>query len=224
MKKMIAELRNRLALILPRKPVVFPTEPPLLFFISSVMSNDMADARANLVNQIRKIPFFTPWAFEFTPASTEELDQGYLRKVREADFVIWLVAGRTTDPVVSEIREAIASQRRLIVFRLPADSIDQTTNQLLSEVRSITKWVDVKDIASLSSIFELTINEEFIRALRHKPTRGRMSILDELHRESISRCLIRWRGLGVPNEIAYDLASDNSIGEPVDLDFDVHAA
>ena len=46
----------------------------------------------------------------------EPVDDGYLRHVRDADFVIWLAGPEVTVPVVNEIREALSSRRRLIII------------------------------------------------------------------------------------------------------------
>src|SRR2546426_1251701 len=102
-----------------------PGEAPLLVFVSSVMTSGLQRAREEAVSAIRSAPgLLVPWAFEFTPASSEPRDESYLRKVREADFVVWLVREETSRPVQTEIRQALASSRRLIVIKLPATSRD----------------------------------------------------------------------------------------------------
>jgi len=113
---------------------VLSGEQPLLVFISSVMRLELASARELAVETFGRAPFLSPWAFEFTPASSEPVDQGYLRKVREADFVVWLVGRDVTQPVQNEIREALRADRRLLVFLLPTDSRDSGTDALLQEV------------------------------------------------------------------------------------------
>ena len=70
---------------------VYRSENDLLVFISSRMNHEMGPARIIAVDAIKRVECVRPWAFEFTPASSESADDAYLRKVREADFVVWLV-------------------------------------------------------------------------------------------------------------------------------------
>ena len=69
-------------------------ESNLLVFISSVMTDDLKCARETAVTTLRALHFVHPWAFELTPASSETPSDAYLRKVEEADFVIWLIGTR----------------------------------------------------------------------------------------------------------------------------------
>ena len=72
------------------------------------MDQDLEDlqwARDEVVNIVGDTPFLAPWLFEYTPASSEALSDGYLRKVRDADFLVWLVGENTTTPVQREIRD-----------------------------------------------------------------------------------------------------------------------
>ena len=73
-------------------------ESDLLVFISSVMTEEMKSVRRKAVQTLHDLPFSRPWAFEYTPANSEDVTDAYLRKVEEADFVIWLVGVDTTQP------------------------------------------------------------------------------------------------------------------------------
>ena len=75
----------------------------LLVFINNVMTDDLKSAREEVVRTFMNFPFARPWAFEFTPAGSESATDAYLRTVGDADFVVWLVASTTTQPVVNEI-------------------------------------------------------------------------------------------------------------------------
>jgi len=66
---------------------LLPGERPLMAFISSVMSSDLEWARTTAVSALAGNPSLMPWAFEFTPASSDAADATYLSKVREADIV-----------------------------------------------------------------------------------------------------------------------------------------
>lgn len=196
---------------------VLPGEQPLLVFISSVMRPELAAAREMARETFGRAPFLNPWAFEFTPASSEPVDQGYLRKVREADFVVWLVGREVTQPVQNEIREALGADRRLLVFLLPTDPRDPGTDALLKEVGTRAKWVEVKDDVGLEYHLQLALTDEIIRAVRAKPTLSRLGRLEELGRASRARCIAGWQALGVPRLEAARLADDPTVGAPAPL-------
>ncbi|MEW6048670.1 MAG: DUF4062 domain-containing protein, partial [Bacillota bacterium] len=107
-------------------PPMRPGERPLLVFISSVIP-ELTRERAEVVEVLDRYELFLPWAFEFTPGSSEPVDCSYLSKVREADIVIWLAGVDTTEPVRNEIREALASNKRLWAIKLPAKERTQAT-------------------------------------------------------------------------------------------------
>jgi hypothetical protein len=196
------------------RPPIRPGEQPLLVFVSSVMCPELEWAREETEHTIGHAPFLVPWVFEFTPASSEPVDEGYLRKVREADFVIWLVGEEITEPVQKEIREALASDRRLLVVKLPADQRSEATEALLREVGLRAKWVDVAEVGSLRRALELTLGDEIVRAVRSKPGLGRLTRLEELGRASRARCIMRWQAAGVPWAEAVKLADDPFVGAP----------
>ena len=189
------------------------SESDILVFISSVMTEELQWARNAAKDVIESLDFGKSWAFEFTPASSEDLEEAYLRKVSESDFVVWLVGNNTTDPVVNEINQCLASNRRLLVFRLPSKDIDETTISLLEEVGSVTKWQEVESIDELRDCIRLTFADEVIRALRDSTPRLRNKRLTELNSWSVSRCKATWQSLGVPEEIADELSRDIDVGK-----------
>ena len=200
------------------------SETDILVFISSVMNDDLEYARRIAKDAIDSLDFGRPWGFEFTPASSEDLEEAYLRKVSESDFVVWLVGNKTTDPVVNEINQCLASNRRLLVFRLPSKDRDGSTTSLLDEVGSVTKWQDVESIDELRGYIRSTLADEVIRALRDSTPRLRNKRLTELNSWSVSRCKATWQSLGVPEEIADQLSRDNDVGEILEFpDYGPHS-
>jgi hypothetical protein len=195
-------------------PPVRPGERPLLAFVSSVVDEKLEWARMETVRTLDRVPFLAPWAFEFTPASSEPLDESYLRKVGEADIVIWLVERETTKPVQDEIREALANDRPLWVMKLPADRRDAETEALMTEVGPRAKWMDTGAVGGLRQALELTLDDEIVRALRCRPGLGRLARLEEIGRASRGRCAMRWQAAGVPRIEAFELADDPSVGAP----------
>ena len=200
------------------------SETDILVFISSVMNDDLEYARRIAKDTIASLDFGRPWAFEFTPASSEDVDQAYLRKVSEADFVIWLVGNETTDPVTNEINQCLASEGRLLVFRLPTTKRDDRTASLLDQVGSVTKWQTLESVDELRDHIKLTFADEVVRALRDPIPRLRNKRLAELYSLSVSWCKATWQSLGVPEEIADELSRDIDVGATVDLpDHGVHS-
>ncbi len=194
------------------RPPIKPGEPPLIAFVSSVMCPELDEVRQETVHTLNRVPWLTSWAFEYTPASSEPVDEGYLRKVREADVVIWLVGEKTTKPVQKEIREALASNRRLWVMKLPAEQQDEVTKTLLQEVKPQAKWIDTTAAGGLRQALDLTLGDEIVWAMRGKRGLGRLARLEEIGRASRARCIMRWQAAGVPWAEASNLADNLSVG------------
>lgn len=212
--KILTRIQERFRRLGNRESKLISGEQPLVVFISSVMNNELSWARNQATERILGLSGFIPWAFEYTPASSEDAKDGYLRKVRESDLVIWLVGASTTKPVASEIREALSANRRLLVFLLPTENRDETTEALKEEVGTRAKWTTVNTQSEFSDVLEKTISDEIIRALRNKPGMGRLAILNELISTSRARCLARWRATGLPLNEAINLYEDISVGMP----------
>jgi hypothetical protein len=192
-------------------------EPRLVAFISSVMDHELEAARARVESVLSTAPFLLTWAFENTPASSQDVDESYLEKVRRSAFVFWLVGTRTTDPVKREVEEALASNRRLIVLKLPAEKRDATTTALLERVRPVAKYREVGGLDQLAVEVDLAVSDEINRALQDLPGMSRVARLDELGRASRARCIERWEVAGVDTAQALELANDVAIGAAPDL-------
>jgi hypothetical protein len=191
-----------------------PGEAPLCAFISSVQRPELEWARQAAVRAFSAPPLLRPWAFEFTPASSETASDAYLSKVREADLVVWLVGAETTEPVRREIGEAISKRRRLIVVRLPAKHRDDATRTLLSQTDRVSKRVDAADEAELVGALALTVSDEVARAMRGKPPLTALASLDVLERVSIARCREGWIAARLDRDLADDFALNRHVGEP----------
>ena len=197
--------------------VVQRSENDLLVFISSRMNCEMKQPRIIAVEAIGSVEFGRPWAFEHSPASSDSADDSYLRKVREADFVVWLVGSETTQPVIREINEAIAYGRRLLVFKLPSSQRDDNTLNLLEHVGDYSKWQDVSSLEDLSEHILKSMSDEIIRGLRNPASPTRNSKLSQEFRLSLSRCKDVWISLGVEEHIAVQMAEECSLGNVLDI-------
>ena len=192
------------------------SEPDILVFISSVMNEDLNYARKTTKETVDSLDFGCPWAFEFTPASSEPPEDGYLRKVAEADFVIWLVGEETTKPVANEISQCIAAGCRLLVFKLPSKDREEQTSTLLEKVGGLAKWQDVEIITQLSDHIRLAFADEVVRALRDPTPELRNKKLREMRSLSISSCKAAWQALDVPEALAEELSRDPNVGGVLD--------
>ena len=191
------------------------SEADLLAFISSVMDDELKCARKVAERTLCAIPFIQPWTFESTPASSESQPEHYLRKVKESDLVIWLVGSKTTKPVVDEITTSINAGIRLLIFRLPSTARDEKTQSLIEQVRvsGYAKWRDVENVGALADHIERAVHDEVVRVFRDPAPLLRLEKLKEMKRLSVSRCKRMWTTLNVPDETAFALAEDQSVGD-----------
>ena len=86
-----------------------------MVFISSSIS-ELWNERQAVKETLESIPLTKPWVFEYTPASTDNLDESYLSKVRECDIFILLIAENISSPVKHEYRAAFEDDKPMLVF------------------------------------------------------------------------------------------------------------
>jgi hypothetical protein len=194
------------------RPRLHHGERPIKAFISSIMSAEFLAIREETVRTLRPYPWLETWAFEYTPASSEPVEEGYLRHVREADLVIWLVADHSTVPVQREVREALQHSRPLLAFLLARDE-DATTRALVNEIGNRAKWMPVEP-GRLGEALQLAIDDEIVRSLRRRWAGGRLQRLEEITRASRARCIERWVAAGAPRAAAVQFADDPRVGTP----------
>lgn len=204
--------------MVPPRPQPKRSETDVMVFISSVMNDHLIHARKIAKEAIEEISFGRPWAFEQTPASSENPSSAYLRKVQEADFVVWLVRSETTQPVVEEINACIASGRRLLVFKLPAQARDSHTKSLLHTIRAYAKWKDVDSLDALKGHISDAFADELVRALRDPAVPVRAQALRKESDWSFSCCKTAFRALGVGESLAEELSCDSDIGAVLESD------
>jgi len=179
------------------------------------MRGKLNGARRVVVDSLDATPFLSAWAFELTPPSSAATDDTYLRHVREADFVIWIAGAEVSGPVTNEVREALVSDRRLIIVRYGSAPRGAACQALLEEVGLAAKYADARDDDELALAVELAMGDEIVRALRGEPGLGRLARIEELGRASHARCVVRWRAAGLPRALAAELASRPDVGAPL---------
>ena len=181
------------------------------------MTDELKWAREEAVRTFESFPYAQPWAFEFTPASSEAATDAYLRNARDADFLVWLVGSQTTQPVVDEVNARIEAGRRLLVFKLPAADPDALTRELLTVVSKYCKWQTVSAGTSLGQAITSSLSDEITRALRDPAPPARHETLRQRRDSSLAKCKQLWIALGVPSDVATELANDRSVGDVLTL-------
>ena len=194
-----------------------PSENPLLVFISSPQDEEMSRARDLAVEEVDAFPGMRVWAFEDAPASSESARDRYIRTASEADFVIWLIGSTTTKPVAEEIHACMRSQGRLLAFKLPTTERDNETETLIQKVSDYATWRTAENVENLPAQIKATLTDELLRMYRDPAPVNHDLFLKRRHRESVADTKRLWTTLGVPEDIASELASDHAVGHKLPL-------
>lgn len=192
------------------------SEEELLVFISSRQDEEMNRARALATETVNNYPGMRIWAFEDAPASSEGARERYIRNAGKADFVIWLIGSTTSPPVVEEIDACLQSGRKLLPFKLPAQRRDCQTQELIKRVQEIVTWREVEDVETLPDHIEKALTDEMVRGVRDPAPLNHDLYLKLEQRGSIAETKRLWTTLGVRDDIAQNLADDQSIGHKLD--------
>ena len=197
--------------------IIRASEEKLLVFISSLQDKEMARARALAIETVENYPTTRVWAFEDAPASSEAARERYIRNAGKADFVIWLIGSTTTQPVVEEVDACVRARRRLLPFMLPAQLRDPQTQELIERVQRIVTWRKVEDVETLPEHIKAALADEMVRAVRDPVPIDHDLYLEQKQRESIAETKRLWTIFGVRDDIAQQLADDQSIGHGLGL-------
>ena len=192
------------------------SQSDLLVFISSCQDSEMEPARNEAFRAIVEFPLTRPWAFEKMPASPQSAREHYLQNAADADFAIWLIGERTTQPVIDEIHTCVSVQGKLLAFKMPSRSRDKQTNKLIDDISDYAKWRTVECVDQLGVHIKAAISDEIVRSARDSATPpGHRTHLSESYALSIEQCKYSWTTLGVPDDIADQLSQDQSVGHRV---------
>ena len=190
------------------------SESDLLIFISRV-TNELKSTRQAAKDTVLALPFAQPWLFEDSPASSESPSAVYLRKVKEADIVIWLIGRETSKPVVEEINVCMSEGHPLLAFKLPFLNRDEQTQKLISEVGGYAKWKEIGHASELSEEISVALYDEVVRRFRNPESPTRQRKLTELGSLSIARTKQMWISIGVPDDLVEELSGDHSVGDAI---------
>ena len=194
-----------------------PSEDPLLVFISSRQDEELYLARGLAIKEVESYPGMRAWAFEGAPASSEASRDRYVRNAGRADMVIWLIGSKTTTPIVEEINACMRAQGRLLTFMLPATERDDETEALTRRVSNYATWKTVENVDDLPDHIRASLTDEILRRYRDPAPVNHDFYLRQKHRESIADTKRLWATLGVPEDIAGELAEDHSVGHKLTI-------
>ncbi len=194
-----------------------PSENKLLVFISSKLGEEMTDARSIAKQAVESFRNCRVWSFEDMPASSQPLEDHYLTYVGQADWVIWLVGEVTSQAVVNEVNACMSANGRLLVFKLPALTRDEQTLRLLNLVSEVVTWHEVSAFEDLEGLIQNTLADEMNRLVRNPEPPSQRHQLEAMQRASIARCRQNLTTLGVSDELADELARDQTVGHELTL-------
>ena len=200
--------------------LILPSEDPLLVFVSSRQDpedKEMSRARELAIEEVANYKGMRVWAFENAPASSEAARDRYIRNAGSADLVIWLIGSSTTTPIVEEVSACMRAQGRLLAFKLPATERNDETEALISKVSDYATWKTVQNVEDLPAHIRAALTDEMLRRYRDPAPVNHDLFLKQKHRESIADTKSLWTTLGVPEDIAGELADDHSVGHKLTL-------
>ena len=194
-----------------------PSEDPLLVFISSRQDAQLSCPRSLAIKEVDSYPGMKVWAFEGAPASSEAARNRYIKNAGRADIVIWLIGSTTTTPIVEEVSACMKAQGKLLAFKLPAAERDAKTEELIKEVSDYTTWKTVENAEDLPAHIRTALTDEMLRRYRDPAPVNHDRFLKQKLQESIADTKRLWTTLGIPDDIASELANDHSVGHKLTL-------
>ena len=117
---------------------------------------------------------------------------------------------------MNEVHRCLATQGRLLIFKLPARERDEETENLLKETGQVVKWKDVPSLLTLESEIKLALHDEIVRALRDPLGRTRNQTLVRTRDRSLADCVVSLLALGVDEDIANNLVYKEGVGHDLD--------
>jgi hypothetical protein len=95
---------------------------------------DLLSGRMTVYEVVCGYDFLVPWAFERTPASSEDLQESYLRPVEECDLFILIIGAQVTEPVIAECLRAKEQDKHILVFVKKVERRSQAVQLLLKQI------------------------------------------------------------------------------------------
>jgi len=139
-------------------------ESKLTIFISSMIA-PLWDQRAAVEEAIRTgIPLARTWVFERAPASSEQITESYLARVRQCDIYLLILGDDISDPVKAEYRTAVECDKPRLCFVQEGVEPTPALEEFLPSLQADVKYATFVDQESLC--------REVLRAVRQELVQG----------------------------------------------------
>ena len=123
----------------------------------------MENEREAVARAVQAIPITRPWRFEATPASTQDVVESYLSKVRECDIFILLIGDADSDAVRREYQTALDASKPVLAFIRDVER----PPELDALVRSIrTKYAMYSGLDDLCRSVQAAVTGDVVRRYR----------------------------------------------------------
>lgn len=162
-------------------------------FVSSVLGVETEDLRAErqVVREvISSFGFLHSWMFEHEPASTDPLDESYLRNVDDCDLFILLVGAKSTEPVARECIRAINQSRPILLFAKKVEDRSAQAELLLKTPGS--KYDTFDSPENLRQKVRTAVAQTLVKGLRalHEGS-SRLSVIGQLQELAVKLTMVQ---------------------------------
>lgn len=140
-------------------------ESPIKIFLSSVMAGK-SELRRLAREAIESLPIAKTWTFEAAPASPLQLEESYLRHVRNCDMFVLIIDDDVTEPVERELDEAISTGRPILAF-VGTGELSEAAKALVG--RLTTRYKEYSDLDDLGREITASVASEVVRRFRLSP-------------------------------------------------------
>lgn len=174
-------------------------------FISSVLNLEVEDLRKERDTArevVKSYRFLRPWAFEKTPASTDDLDESYLKEVDECDLFVLITGRESTNPVTAELLRAKKQGKPILLF---AKSVENRTPHAQSLLQLAgKKYASFETLEELRQAVQDAIDLALVDGLRALPNKtSSVSILGRLQQLADKKEIVRIRST-IPSKAEQD--------------------
>ena len=144
---------------------VQPGEAHLTVFVSSRIGE--LDEERTSVSEVIGTYFgmvARPWLFEYTLASSESLEESYLRKAGDCDIFVLIAGACYSAPVEAEVSRAVESGARILAFVKDTETRDPRVQAMLDGLD--VKYARFGTASEFRKLLILSIRDELVRAYR----------------------------------------------------------
>lgn len=142
-------------------------------FISSILNPSVEDLRPErraVRDAVESFEFLKPWTFETAPASTENLDQSYLRHVEECDVFVLLLGAKVTPAVNAEWLRAKKLKKPTLVFVKSVAKRDAEVDDVLDALNR--KYATFNTVDGLKQSVKSALEQTLVIGLRSLSTKS----------------------------------------------------